>query len=141
MRERYPGWRIVLTFFSPSGYEVRKNYPYADLICYLPADTPRNAADFLDLIKPDVAVFVKYEFWANYLFELKKRGTPTLLVSASFREKQPFFQWYGGFWRRMLGCFEHFFVQNETSAQLLQSIGFHNTTGKYCGRCFAFANS
>jgi len=128
LRERHPDWRIVLTFFSPSGYEVRKNYPHADLVCYLPADTPRNAADFLEKIRPDVAIFVKYEFWANYLFELKKRGTPTLLVSALFRETQPFFQWYGGFWREILGCFTHFFLQNQPSAKLLQSIGFQNLT-------------
>ncbi|MBX2891550.1 MAG: 3-deoxy-D-manno-octulosonic acid transferase [Saprospiraceae bacterium] len=127
-RERYPDWRIVLTFFSPSGYEVRKHYPQADLVCYLPADTRRNARDFLDLFKPDAAVFVKYEFWANYLFELKKRGTPTLLVSALFREKQPFFKWYGGFWRKMLGCFTRVFVQNEGSAKLLQRLGLQNFT-------------
>ena len=116
-RERFPEWKIVLTFFSPSGFEVRKDYPHADLICYLPADTRQNAQDFLDLIQPDVAVFVKYEFWANYLFELKKRGTTTLLVSALFRPSQPFFKWYGGFWRKMLGCFTHIFVQNESSAK------------------------
>ena len=127
-RERFPGWKIVLTFFSPSGYEIRKNYPHADFIFYLPADTSRNARDFLDLIKPDAAIFVKYEFWANHLFELKKRGVPTLLVSALFREKQPFFQWYGGFWRNMLGCFSHFFVQNQESGKLLQGIGFQNIT-------------
>ena len=121
-REQLPGWRIVLTFFSPSGFEIRKNYPHADFVCYLPADTRRNARDFLDLIKPDAVIFVKYEFWANYLFELKKRGTPTLLVSALFREKQPFFRWYGGFWRKMLGCFTHIFVQNQDSAKLLESI-------------------
>ncbi|MFN0037507.1 MAG: 3-deoxy-D-manno-octulosonic acid transferase, partial [Saprospiraceae bacterium] len=84
-RERFPDWKIVLTFFSPSGYEVRKDYPHADLVCYLPADTRSNARDFLDLTKPDLVVFVKYEFWANYLFELNKRGIPTLLVSALFR--------------------------------------------------------
>ena len=128
VREQFPGWRIVLTFFSPSGFEIRKNYPHADLVCYLPADTRRNAADFLDLIRPDVAVFVKYEFWANYLFELKKRGVPVLLVSALFRQTQPFFQWYGAFWRRMLGCFTHFFVQNEASAGMLQRIGFQNVS-------------
>lgn len=128
VREQFPGWRIVLTFFSPSGFEIRKNYPHADLVCYLPADTRRNAADFLDLIRPDVAVFVKYEFWANYLFELKKRGIPVLLVSALFRQTQPFFQWYGAFWRRMLGCFTHFFVQNEASAEMLQRIGFQNVS-------------
>lgn len=128
VRERFPDWRIVLTFFSPSGYEIRKNYPHADLICYLPADTRRNAADFLEIIQPDVAVFVKYEFWANYLFALKKRGIPVLLISALFRETQPFFRSYGAFWRRMLGSFEHFFVQNEQSAHLLSSIGFQNST-------------
>ncbi|GAB4495446.1 MAG: glycosyltransferase N-terminal domain-containing protein [Saprospiraceae bacterium] len=127
-REQFPGWKIVLTFFSPSGYEIRKNYPHADFIFYLPADTRRNARDFLDLIKPDAAIFVKYEFWANHLFELKKRGVPTLLVSAFFREKQPFFQWWGGFWRNMLGCFTHVFVQNQESAKLLQSIDFQNLT-------------
>jgi len=127
-REQHPDGRILLTFFSPSGYEIRKNYPYADLVCYLPADTRRNAADFMDLFQPDAAIFVKYEFWGNYLFELKKRGIPTLLVSALFREKQPFFKWYGGFWRKMLGCFTHFFVQNEVSANLLRGIGFQNAT-------------
>ncbi len=127
-REQFPDWRVVLTFFSPSGYEIRKDYPHADFVYYLSADTRRNARDFLDLIKPDAAIFVKYEFWANYLFELKKRGIPTLLVSALFREKQPFFQWYGGFWRKMLGCFTHIFVQNQDSAKRLQHIGFQNIT-------------
>jgi len=125
-RERYPDWKIVLSFFSPSGFEVRKNYPLADLVCYLPADTCQNARDFLELIRPDLAVFVKYEFWANYLFELQKRGTPTLLVSAIFRPSQPFFKWHGGFWRKMLGCYAHVFVQNEPSGNLLQSIGIQH---------------
>ena len=125
-REQFPDWKIVLTFFSPSGYEIRRNYPHADFVCYLPADTRRNARDFLDLLKPDIAIFIKYEFWANYLFELKKRDIPTLLVSALFRETQPFFRWYGGFWRKMLGCFTHIFVQNQDSAKLLQRIGFQN---------------
>ncbi|MBL7782766.1 MAG: 3-deoxy-D-manno-octulosonic acid transferase [Saprospiraceae bacterium] len=128
VRARFPDWKIVLTFFSPSGYEIRKNYPHADLVCYLPADTRRNAADFIDIVQPDVAVFVKYEFWANYLFELKKREIPVLLVSALFRKQQPFFQWYGAFWRRMLGCFTQFFVQDRNSAELLQRIGFQNIT-------------
>ncbi|HOY07545.1 MAG TPA: glycosyltransferase N-terminal domain-containing protein [Saprospiraceae bacterium] len=128
VRAQFPGRRIVLTFFSPSGFEIRKNYPHADLVCYLPADTRRNAIDFLDIIRPDVAVFVKYEFWANYLFELKKRQIPVLLVSALFREKQPFFKWYGAFWRDMLGCFTRFFVQNKLSENLLQNIGFQNVT-------------
>ncbi len=127
-RERYPDWKIVLSFFSPSGYEIRKDYPYVDLVCYLPADTRQNARDFLNLLQPDVAVFVKYEFWANYLFELKQRGTTTLLVSALFRASQPFFKWYGPFWRRMLGCFTHLFVQNESSSKLLHSIGIQDFT-------------
>jgi len=127
-RERFLDWKIVLTFFSPSGFEIRNDYPHADLVCYLPADTRQNARDFLDLIQPDAAIFVKYEFWANYLFELKKRGIPTLLVSALFRPSQPFFKWYGGFWRQMLGCFTHVFVQNKTSGQLLQSIGIQYFT-------------
>lgn len=127
-RERFPHWKIVLTFFSPSGYEIRKDYPHADLVCYLPADTRQNARDFLNLIQPDLAIFIKYEFWANYLFELKKRDVPTLLVSALFRPSQPFFKWYGGLWRKMLGCFTHIFVQNELSGQLLQNIGIQNLT-------------
>lgn len=127
-REHFPDWQILLTFFSPSGYEIRKNYPHADLVCYLPADTRRNARDFLDLFRPDAAIFVKYEFWANYLYELKDRNTPTLLVSALFRPGQPFFHWYGRFWRQMLACFEHIFVQNEASGQLLHNIGFKNVT-------------
>lgn len=128
VKKEFPGWQVVLTFFSPSGFEVRKNYLHADFICYLPADTARNARDFVQLIQPDVAVFVKYEFWHNYLGELKKRSIPTLLVSAIFRESQPFFQWYGGFWRRMLGCFSQLFVQDVASKNLLQNIGFQNVT-------------
>lgn len=127
-RERFPDWQIVLSFFSPSGYEIRKRYPQADFVCYLPADTRRNARDFLDLIRPDAAVFVKYEFWANYLSELKRRDTPTLLVSALFRPGQPFFRWYGAFWRRMLGCFSHIFVQNDDAARLLRKAGVQNLT-------------
>lgn len=128
VREQFPEWRIVLTFFSPSGFEIRKNYPYADLVCYLPADTRRNAADFISIIRPDVVVFVKYEFWANYLFELQKRGVPTLLVSALFRQQQPFFQWYGNFWRKVLHCFTHVFVQNEASAEMLQKIDYQDVS-------------
>lgn len=127
-RNQFPDWQVVLSFFSPSGYEVRKNYPFADFVCYLPADTRRNAADFLDIIKPDAAIFVKYEFWANYLFELKRRNVPAVLVSALFRNAQPFFRWYGPLWRRMLGCFTRFFVQDRHSAELLQSIDFQNVT-------------
>lgn len=127
-RETHPDWQIVLSFFSPSGFSVRKNYPHVDFVCYLPADTRRNARDFLDIIQPDLVIFVKYEFWANMLFELKRRATPTLLVSALFRPGQPFFKWYGGFWRQILGCFNHVFSQNEYSARLLRKTGFDNIT-------------
>jgi 3-deoxy-D-manno-octulosonic-acid transferase len=122
-KQFYPDWQIVLSFFSASGYEVRKHYPHADFVCYLPADTPGNAAAFLDIIRPDCAIFIKYEFWANYLFTLKKRGVPVLLVAALFRENQLFFHPLGGFWRKMLSCFRHIFVQNKASAALLQHIG------------------
>ena len=127
-RMQFPAWQVVLTFYSPSGYEIRKNYPHADFIGYLPLDTRRNARDFLDLVQPDAALFVKYEFWANFLFELKQRNTPTLLISALFRPGQPFFRPYGVFWRRMLACFSHIFVQDEPSAALLRKTGFRNTT-------------
>jgi 3-deoxy-D-manno-octulosonic-acid transferase len=125
-RERCPDWQIVLTFFSPSGYQIRQHYAHADFIAYLPADTPRNAADFLELIRPDAAVFVKYEFWANYLFALRRRGVPTLLVSALFRPGQPFFRPWGGFWRGMLRTYDVIFVQNEASAALLRTIGIEH---------------
>lgn len=121
-RKAHPEWRIVLTFFSPSGYEIRKNYPQADVIAYLPADTRRNARDFLELVKPDLAVFVKYDFWANYLFALQKRNTPTLLIAALFRPGQPFFKWYGSFNRNILRCFQTIHVQEAASEKLLQSI-------------------
>ncbi len=124
-RARFPDWKIALTFFSASGFDVRKNWAGADLVFYLPADTPRNARDFLAILQPDAAVFVKYEFWANHLFELQKRRTPTFLIAALFRPGQPFF-WPigGGFWRKMLGCFDHIFLQNDGSKKLLDSIGF-----------------
>ncbi|MBK8556879.1 MAG: 3-deoxy-D-manno-octulosonic acid transferase [Lewinellaceae bacterium] len=125
-RQQHPDWQIVLSFFSPSGYELRKNYPMVDFVAYLPADTPGNAHAWMDLIQPDIAIFVKYEFWANYLQALKAQQTPTLLISALFRDQQPFFQWYGAFWRNMLGCFTHFFLQDQHSASLLHSIGFQN---------------
>ncbi len=127
-RKSFPEWKIALTFFSNSGFEPRKNWPGADFIGLLPADTPANARDFQEILKPDIAIFVKYEFWANHLFELKKRGTTTLLISAVFRKKQPFFHPHGHFWRRMLGSFDHIFVQNEASANLLKSIGLENST-------------
>ncbi|MGI9161038.1 MAG: 3-deoxy-D-manno-octulosonic acid transferase [Saprospiraceae bacterium] len=127
-RAAFPDWKIVLTFFSPSGYLIRKNYPGADWVGYLPADTPENARDFLDILRPDFAVFIKYEFWANYLFALRNRNTPTLLISALFRPNQPFFRWYGGYWRRMLACYTHIFVQNEDSLRLLRQHGYQNNS-------------
>ena len=123
-----PLMEILLTFFSPSGYEVRKNYEGADIICYLPLDTIRNARRFLRTIRPEMAFFIKYEFWYNYLHILKHRGVPVYSVSSIFREGQVFFRWYGRQYGRVLKCFTHFYVQNETSRQLLASIGLHNVT-------------
>jgi len=107
IRARFPQYRIVLTFFSPSGYEIRKNYQGADLVCYLPADTSANARFFLDLIRPEKAFFIKYEFWWHYLAEMKKRGIPVYLVSANFRDEQAFFRPYAGWYRKFLECFAH----------------------------------
>ncbi|MES2622360.1 MAG: glycosyltransferase N-terminal domain-containing protein [Bacteroidota bacterium] len=114
---------IIVTFFSPSGYEVRKNYPSADFITYLPLDTKQNAKEFIDLVRPDVALFVKYEFWYHYLNELKQRNIPTILFSSVFRKEQIFFQWHGELFRKMLGMFSKIFVQNSESLELLSSIG------------------
>ena len=126
-RERHPEYKVRGTFFSPSGYEVRKNYAGADRVCYLPMDTPRNVRRFLDTYRPDMAFFVKYEFWFNYLGELKKRGIPTYIFSAIFRENQYFFKWYGGWFRKQLKTsFTHLFVQNEESLHLLQGIGIEH---------------
>ena len=122
-RERHPEQFILLTFFSPSGYEIRKDYAHADAVAYLPPDGQRNARDFLDLVRPDRAIFVKYEFWYFYLNELRRRSIPTCLVSAVFRPEQLFFKSYGGFWRRMLACFTQIFVQDERSEELLAGIG------------------
>lgn len=121
-REAYPDHQIVLTFYSPSGYEIRKKYPGADYVCYLPLDTRANAADFLSIFQPDLAVFVKYEYWFNFLKNLQERSIPVLLISATFREKQPFFVWYGGRWRAMLRAFTHIFVQQNQDKELLRSI-------------------
>ena len=121
-RREHPGYQIVLTFFSPSGYHVRKNYSQADYIYYLPADTPGNARRFTEMIKPDIAFFIKYEFWFNYLNELKKNNTPTYLVSGIFRKKQHFFKWYGAWFRRQLKVFDKFFVQDNASYRLIESI-------------------
>lgn len=122
------GKKILVTFFSPSGYEVRKNSPDADMVVYLPLDTPKNARRFLEIVQPEIAVFVKYEFWYHYLNQLKNRGIKTYLLSGIFRENQIFFKPYGVMMRDALRCFNHFFVQNETSKKLLQSIGFENVT-------------
>ena len=122
----FPHYKIVVTFFSPSGFEVRKNNTVADVTVYLPLDTKANAKQFLDAIHPEKVLFIKYEFWPNYLNELKQRNISTYLISGIFREKQVFFKWYGGFYRNALQTFDYFFVQNENSKSLLQSIGFMN---------------
>ena len=128
IRERHPEYRIVLTFFSPSGYEIRKGWKGADYVCYLPADTPGNARRFVSLLKPDMAFFIKYEFWYNYIYELFKREIPVYLVSGIFRQDQLFFKWYGGLFRRMQGMYSHFFVQDENSRLLLNKSGYLNVT-------------
>jgi 3-deoxy-D-manno-octulosonic-acid transferase len=126
VKEQFPHHKIVVTFFSPSGYEVRKNNAIADSTVYLPLDSKANAKKFLDLIHPEKVFFIKYEFWPNYLHELKQRNISTYLISGIFREKQVFFKWYGGFYRNALKTFDYFFVQNEKSKILLQSVGFTN---------------
>ncbi len=127
-RAEYPQYRIFLTFFSPSGYEVRKNYAGADYVFYLPFDTPSNAKEFLAAVKPVFAFFVKYEFWHNYLFQLYRQQIPAFLISGIFRPGQLFFKKQWGFNRRMLGYFHHLFVQNQESAALLKSVGIHHFT-------------
>ncbi len=131
LHDRYPDFKIVQTFFSPSGYEVRKNYKGADVICYLPYDTPSNCRKFLDLVKPEFAIFVKYEFWGNILQELHRRSIPTYLVSGIFRKRQAFFKWYGSIVRPVLKCFTHLFVQDEESKRLVEELGIKNVT--VCG--------
>jgi len=126
IRTLYPDHKIVLTFFSPSGYEVRKNSTVADVIVYLPLDTKSNAEKFLKLVHPEMAFFIKYEYWPNYLNALKESNIPTYLFSGIFRKDQVFFKWYGGFYRKALTAFKQFFVQNESSKLLLQQIGFNN---------------
>jgi len=128
LRQEHPEYRILLTFFSPSGYEVRKNYRGADIICYLPLDTPVNAIRFLRLVHPVMAFFIKYEFWYNYLHILKHRNVPVYSVSSIFRPDQVFFKWYGRQYGRVLNCFTHFFVQNEQSRELLAKIGIRNVS-------------
>ena len=123
LRREHPEYKILLTFFSPSGYEVRKNYEGADIICYLPLDTITNARRFLRAVRPVMAFFIKYEFWYNYLHILKHRNVPVYSVSSIFRPDQVFFKWYGRQYRRVLNCFTHFYVQNEVSRELLAKIG------------------
>jgi 3-deoxy-D-manno-octulosonic-acid transferase len=126
LRKDHPEYKILLTFFSPSGYEVRKNYEGADIITYLPLDTITNARRFLRTVRPVMAFFIKYEFWYNYLHILKHRHIPVYSVSSIFRPEQVFFKWYGRQYGRVLNCFTHFYVQNEVSKELLAKIGIKN---------------
>jgi 3-deoxy-D-manno-octulosonic-acid transferase len=128
IRKTNSGIKIVLTFFSPSGYEVRKNYSFSDWIGYLPADTPSNAKKFIAVLKPKAILVIKYEYWANYFFEAKKNGIPLFMVSAILRPEQRFFGAFGLFWKKVLGCVSHFYVQTEKTKELLDGIGFRNTT-------------
>ena len=128
IRKEYPQYKILQTFFSPSGYEVRKNYEGTDIVCYLPIDTPSNVKKFIDLVNPCMVFFVKYEFWHNYLNTLYQKGIPTYSVSSIFRPNQIFFRWYGKSYQQVLKTFAHLFVQNEESKQLLAGIGINNTT-------------
>lgn len=127
-KAKYPGHKIVLTFFSPSGYEIRKNNTVADVTVYLPLDTKKNAIRFLELVHPEMVFFIKYEFWPNYLNQLEKEAVPVYLISGIFRENQVFFQWYGGFYRKALETFRHFFVQNISSRELLKDWNINNVT-------------
>jgi 3-deoxy-D-manno-octulosonic-acid transferase len=127
-KKHYPNYKIVVTFFSPSGYEVKKNTPLADVVAYLPYDTIKNAKKFISIVHPTLAVFVKYEIWPNYLLELQANNTPALLVSGVFRENQVFFKAHGGFMRKALRTIHHFFVQNEASKTLLKKLDLKNTT-------------
>ncbi|MEX6626494.1 3-deoxy-D-manno-octulosonic acid transferase [Tenacibaculum salmonis] len=128
LKERYKNHKIVVTFFSPSGYEIRKNYNLADVVCYLPFDTKSNVKKFIDKIHPEIAIIIKYEFWPNLLSEVRKQGINTILISGIFRKKQSFFKWHGGFMRDKLNAFNHFYLQNKESKKLLSTIGFENIT-------------
>lgn len=128
LRKKYSKHKIVLSFFSPSGYEIRKNAPFADVVVYLPLDSKANARTFLNIVNPELTVFVKYEIWPNFLNELKKRNLKAILISASFRKNQSFFKWYGKQTRKALFAFEHIFTQNEVSKTLLKDINYNNVT-------------
>ena len=128
LRKEHPDHKIVLTFFSPSGYEIRKNTDVADMVVYLPMDTEANAKRFLDIVHPQLTVFVKYDIWPNYLLELKKRKLKAILISALFRKNQSYFKWYGGMMRNALAAFEHIFVQDKSSKELLEKVNFSNVS-------------
>jgi 3-deoxy-D-manno-octulosonic-acid transferase len=128
VKKLFPHHKVLVSFFSPSGFEIKKNSPVADAVVYLPLDTKKNVRRFLDAAHPELAIFIKYEFWPNYLNELKSRNIISLLVSGGFRENQVFFKSYGGWMKKSLRTFEHFFVQNQISKELLNSIGFQNVT-------------
>ncbi|TYA75053.1 3-deoxy-D-manno-octulosonic acid transferase [Seonamhaeicola marinus] len=128
LRELYPNHKIVLSFFSPSGYDIRKNSPVADIVIYIPLDTKKNAKRFISILKPELSIFVKYDIWPNLLNELKARNLRAILISAVFREKQPYFKFYGQQLRDALFSFEHIFTQNEHSKTLLKSINYNNVT-------------
>ncbi len=127
LKSQYPHSKLLLTFFSPSGYEVRKDYKGADWVFYLPMDGRKNAKRFLQIVNPSLVVFVKYEFWYYYLKETKQNNIPLLLISALFRKNSVFFKWYGGLQRKMLSFFDHLFVQNSESKKLLDGIGLATT--------------
>lgn len=126
LKQKNPSNKIVLSFFSPSGYEIRKNYAGADLVCYLPLDSKSNATFFINAISPQLVIWVKYEYWYNYLIELGNKNIPVLLISAIFRSSQPFFMWYGSIWKKMLLSFDKIFIQNEESLYLLKKIKLEN---------------
>ncbi len=128
LKKQRPECRIILTFFSPSGFEIRKNYAGADFVCYLPADTPRNARKFITTVNPSAVFFVKYEFWYNFILEICRKNVPLYLISGIFRPRQHFFSWYGGFFRKMLFSFTYIFVQDTESERLLNETGLQNVT-------------
>ena len=128
MKSKYAEISLVITFFSPSGYEIRKDYQFADHVFYLPLDTRENAREFIKLVQPTIAVFTKYEYWYHYFDELQKNKIPLFIVSGIFRKDQPFFRWYGGLHRKMLHMVSHFFVQNEVSKTMLNSLGLNNVS-------------
>lgn len=131
IKAQYPQYAILLSFFSPSGYEVRKDYKGADIVCYLPLDTKEQAGRFIQMVQPKIAIFIKYEFWLNYLEQLRQHKTDTYIVSAVFKTHQPFFKWYGGIFRRSLKTYKKLFVQDEASKHILGTIGIHNVS--VCG--------